>query len=427
LGGNSSTIKDEIAEANRELHKAAASGGSVKYWVRNEKADVNGRNAEGLTPLMVAAQRGHASVVADLLEVEADAGLTNPAGATARMLAVEHNNANCVMMIDEMLLRRAQNLLLGAIREKDTALLRRLLEEKIVPDLDRPASTTLGAGYTPLGLALSEGSLDCITLLLEAGANPEHQPRSQDKTYLCSAIAHYRPDPRIVAKLLDYGAKPDTPSDETWPLGLAAAEGHETIVTLLLARGADAGHQNRAGGAAHLAALHGHTAVLRLLARHGAPLNDENPSGHTPLELAVLHKHRSAFDALLEAGVDPRHVDKNGITPVMQAAWSGEAGVIPELLRRGLDIDAQSNDGHTALMYAAIVGKGESVRVLLENGADAARKNEKNETAFDIARDNGHTPLAEIFGAHAAKSVTQGLATASAVRAPFKLVPRKPK
>jgi hypothetical protein len=91
---------------------------------------------------------------------------------------------------------------------------------------------------TPLHMACLSGNADCVTLLIGAGAAIESVSSQYGTPLHCAVQAGQT---SIVQELLDAGAKKDANSGPNLrtALCLAALEGHEPIVRLLVSRGAD--------------------------------------------------------------------------------------------------------------------------------------------------------------------------------------------
>ncbi len=77
------------------LHWACWSGldGVALELIAHGGLDMNQQESNGYTPLMLAAMRGNAPTVKMLLQLGADASLTNAAGETAQQLATSHHKA----------------------------------------------------------------------------------------------------------------------------------------------------------------------------------------------------------------------------------------------------------------------------------------------------------------------------------------------
>ena len=63
------------------------------------KADLNARNSDGATALIVASENGHADVVRVLLDAKADVNAKDNYGGTAPMLASQSGHADVVRVL----------------------------------------------------------------------------------------------------------------------------------------------------------------------------------------------------------------------------------------------------------------------------------------------------------------------------------------
>jgi ankyrin repeat protein len=91
------------------------------------------------------------------------------------------------------------------------------------------------------------------------------------------------------------------------PLGVAALYGRESVVRLLLERGADpggAGHISPFATPLHTAAAANQLEIARLLIEKGAPIDARQQGGYTPLMIACVQGHRAIVDLLLQAGAN---------------------------------------------------------------------------------------------------------------------------
>lgn len=82
----------------------AARGGhadTVSTLLVSSKADVNGRDESGNTPLIEAARFGHDDVVRALLTAKADVRAKNNEGKTALMLAVQAGHDEVVRLLKQ--------------------------------------------------------------------------------------------------------------------------------------------------------------------------------------------------------------------------------------------------------------------------------------------------------------------------------------
>jgi ankyrin repeat protein len=390
----------------------------------NNGANVNAVDENGYSVLMHLVRERHWESAEVLIKHGANVRWVAPDGESAYTIykGKEEKPENIKYFLNLHGGALAMEELLEAIKAQNADEAQRILESGKIIDINLPARAN---GYTAVGKCITENAPVCLDLVLQAGANPNC---AADKSPLISAIDNWHANPVIVRILLEAGADADAADREhSRPLLVAAAKGHESIVTLLLEHHADVNIKAARDGdtAAHEAAARGFPEIIRILAAHGADLTCVNINGQQPLEVAVLNRHREAFDALIEAGADPLQFGKNGITLVMDAAWSGEAGVIPLLVKRGVNIDAQKqDDGHTALMWAAFAGKGECVRKLLELGANYDIKNAEGKTALDIAKEKGHVHAERLIAQKVAEDVAAGRRAPDPVKKPFRITLR---
>jgi hypothetical protein len=191
------------------------------------------------------------------------------------------------------------------------------------------------------------------------------------------ATASMTNDSAAVARLLDAGAKPDTPRDDgSTALMSAASWGRVGIARLLLARGADALLENASGQTARdLAIKGGHLDVARLLeaAERGQPLPEIRvpKNGRTNYEMAVELKTAAGLlgdlarvRSLLDAGADPNFPTSDGSAALSSAAYRGNLDVVRELLARGADPKLADASGRTALDHARAQSHADVVQEL---------------------------------------------------------------
>ncbi|XP_008415388.2 caskin-2 [Poecilia reticulata] len=89
----------------------------------------------------------------------------------------------------------------------------------------------------------------------------------------------------MVAALLEDERKEPTDSAYTTPLHLAARNGHQDVIRLLLKAGIDINKTSKSGTALHEAALYGKTEAVRLLLDAGVDVNIRNTYNQTALDI----------------------------------------------------------------------------------------------------------------------------------------------
>jgi hypothetical protein len=102
------------------------------------------------------------------------------------------------------------------------------------------------------------------------------------------------------------------------PLHVAAQEGHETVVEILLKNGADTASVTKEDGYTplNLAAYNGHGAIVDVILNAGADKNAISKGGFTPLHMAAQECHEAIVGILLNAGARTEHRNGFGKTPL---------------------------------------------------------------------------------------------------------------
>ncbi|CEO58471.1 hypothetical protein PMG11_03195 [Penicillium brasilianum] len=140
------------------------------------------------------------------------------------------------------------------------------------------------------------------------------------------------------------------------PLPLAAWNGHDAVIQLLLAtEGIEPDFRNPNGVTPlAFAAWNGHEAVVKLLLATRVEPDSKTSSGDTPLLLAVWNGHEAVAKLLLVVdGVDPESRTSRGETPLLLAASNGHEALVKLLLATdGVNPNAQTPSGDTPLILA---------------------------------------------------------------------------
>jgi uncharacterized protein len=431
--GDKATIRT-LLEQKVDVNAPEVDGTTALHWaVRSDDTDlvdrllraganVKAANRYGITPLYLASVNGNAAVIERLLNAGADANAVSTEGETALMTASRTGN---VAAIKVLLARGAdvnakenwhgETALMWAVSEKHAAAARELIAKGAdvnarsnVNKWERQNSAEprekwlpLG-GLTPLEFAARDGCVDCIPVLVEAGA--DINAADQDGiTPLLSAIINGHYDAAGV--LLEKGADPNI-ADRTGRTPLYSAIDFHTmpqsnrpapkeidnelasldVVTRLLAKGANVNAQLKQQQPYRTKLDRGDDTMLT--------------TGTTPLIRAAKAGDVVAMKLLLDQGADPKLVTRNGINPLMAAAGLGtkeedttgrrktQAEAIEAIklcLQAGLDINAVDGRGQTALHGAAFWGLDDVVQFLVDRGAKLEIKDRQGKTPLDAA------------------------------------------
>jgi ankyrin repeat protein len=245
--------------------------------------------------------------------------------------------------------------------------------------MDRRSDRRLNINTTLLHVASRYGLLSVITAVVNSEDNVDVDSKDEKgRTPLLWAAANGHET--VVKLLLDKeGVDPDSKDKiRRTPLWWAAANGHETVVKLLLDReGVDPDSKDTPYGQTPLwqATASGHEAVVKLLLNKDGvdPDSKDDFYGRTPLWRAAANGHDAVVKLLLdEEGVDPDSKDAIwGRTPLWQATTSGHKAVVKLLLaKEGVDPDFKDTTyGRAPLWRAAAKGHDAVVKLLQSRGA----------------------------------------------------------
>jgi ankyrin repeat protein len=208
-------------------------------------------------------------------------------------------------------------------------------------------------GCTPLHIAVAEGRLDVIWLLLVHGARTDSRD-DDGKTPMAHAKG-YEP----VEWMLRHKASKSL---------LRAVEADRAdIVEALLGAGADKETKGENGYVALInATLQGSWAAARVLINHGADTDVYGDMGNGVIHMAAHRGPADFMQLLLDRGLPINYINHWGGTPLFEAAErDGRDEVIALLLERGADPAPRNHAGYTALQIAALAGKTNVVRMIL--------------------------------------------------------------
>ncbi|MCX6930547.1 MAG: ankyrin repeat domain-containing protein, partial [Verrucomicrobia bacterium] len=376
---------------------SAASGSNVVAVRRLLEANprlVNQRDANGTTPLLIAAAFGQTEVVRLLLSRGAVVSATNAAGFTALLQAAAQDHPATVRVLLEAGADPNQpgpggaTALFTAALVGSTEATRILLAAGAKPDLAYPESQ-----QTALHVAAMRGFADVVELLLA------HDAQVNRKDRLGAAPLHYaarafQPEDflrlhgqlaaEIVASRPDYANAAQTVSNQLAKAYQASGRLHSTdvheyrrIAELLLARHADIEVTNADGCTPLLwAALSTNLPVAEVLVAQKANLNARARDGSTPLNLAALKGSVPVVELLLKAGANANLQDATGFTALNTAAEHGHIEVMRQLLVHGANPnlacpgdEASTVNGQAPMHSAAIRGDVDMLRLLLDKGA----------------------------------------------------------
>lgn len=350
--------------------------------VKIQGADVELCNAEGHTPLMLAAATGNC-VLCDVLMClfGADPNKPNPnTGRCALHYAVEGNHSKTV----ECLLRRGADV--------------------NVEDLH---------GRRPDDIPLCQGTNDDCHEVIKFNRTRRIEALSERIRKGELEVHHLLPTDMCVV------------DDEGYTLIMMAAiyNRADVLKTLLQtnAKTIDAQHIKTGMTALAIAAQMGNVEAVDLLLSHGANPTIQDMKDYLPLHHAVLNNQEKVVDAMLEDHYFPqcytglftatrlckktsihtklkkaftRRQDQVVTPKLLACALNGSADELYQLLDEGDNINLKSGTGNWPLYLAVQNGHLDIVKLLFERGGDIRKRHSTTgETVLHIAAKMGHLEI----------------------------------
>jgi ankyrin repeat protein len=427
-------------DGNTPLHHAARSSDpGVAALLRDAAADLDARNAEGLTPLGIACMAGNWRLARFLLERGAKA---EPAGAQPVLLAAAGTEEDDAAGVQLLLRHKARIDTRGAHGRSALHEAARAGHAEILAALlgaGAPVEARDQGGITPWLDVVRSGNVAAVEVLAAAGADL-HARDAQGRNAVVLACSGEQVCLPLVKRLLELGLDPDQPgADGRRAVELAAAAGRWALVSLLdpgyllpsaassldsqqppldqaplgllreaLGRGQDQGLVDLArlcspaelGSLLHAPALSTAPRALAWLLRHGALGEVRDVHGDVPL-LASLARGPSALAAtrvLLDAGLAP--AGGAGLARFLAACVQAQAradraaqALALELLARGADPFAATAAGDRPLSLAVRLDWSALVEALLALGVDREARDARGMSALHLATALGNLPM----------------------------------
>ena len=362
--------KLNIDGAQPALNAAAScdddDGAGVELFIKH-KAKLDATDAEGRSPLHMAARLGHIGIFQTLLDHGINLAARDGNGRGVVHHAVEgETSADFLQELLHMGARADFEDIEGFTPLKRAHANARWALVSVLDPTFKPSSVAetvpvQRAPYAQVSDALAAGDRSRALAAAE-DLNTEERIRLFEE--------HGMKDADLAAWLLSNGVDPQAVNREGKSLAgmslQASAQDTEflAVAQLLLARGAQP--NGRGVFADYLATVasnpqararaYGEELARVLLAR-GADAFGETEAGETPLHLAIRLRWSNLADALLERGACPDSQDAQGMTPLHLAIAQGDRRLVKSLIAAGASPRLRANDGQTAHGLALASGR----------------------------------------------------------------------
>lgn len=373
-----------VTGAAMAILKAAREVGHPNFLAAYDK--------EGMTPLHLAAQSGHAEVVNMIINEDSQTAkyLNDKDFSLPEDVAAKHGHLSVIRAITCDNLERGDDMLVVASSSGQTLVVEYLLQNKVDPNggrdkPQRPMTAAAASGWSNVIHILLEHHAD-VHLRDSDGLGPlHHAAKNGNKDVVLLFLTHENGSGRK-ANVNVRDSSFDT------PLHHAAEEGHIEVMKLLLAHGADIHAVTRAKRTPlHLAA--GNADSIKLLLDNSAEVEAEDVLGQTPLIAAVKAGCLESVRFLLDRGASLGSSDKPSKDALLDAISRDQVSIVEEMFRR----DCNRNIDSWLYMNLAIGSKAPNVLKFMVGRAPeaVAMISDRNTTLLWVAA--GYLELPDIF------------------------------
>ncbi len=359
--------------------------------------NIDPRDSQGRTPLMVATGSRIPEVMGVLMECDADLTAKDHSGRSALGHAVLHNNANAVGALIQAGVdvngQVAQNktvleLSTDRCRHSMVARLRKAGARRPgvfkMPQEDKTIDFPFLAG---------QSCVTCVALLIQNSPDKDDEQNEADCVFRAlAALGTGRNNVQPLAHTLQHGI---AGSEDPSPTLIFT---HATKESLERASSEDGLTPLQAAVAL------GAPDLVQELLKAGVDVNAVDHHGFSALHYAAVISYDStcslqegSLRRLLDAKADPCQRDRMGRTPLHLASmvygWRQSFKIqqlAGEMGSREAGVNAADAAGNVALHQAVSLALVEAIETLLQAGADINIKNEDGQTPLSMAKNNPH-------------------------------------
>jgi len=328
--------RDHCSRGTPLMEAAEYGHTKVAALLISKGADVNAKDEDGDTALLIAASKNNTALVELLLEHGADLKAPDKSGLTPLISAVDRGAIDTV----KLLLKRGADIharshyinpgepiLCGAAQDGSVAMMRFLISK----GADIRGKDDYG--NTPLFWAALLGHADVVEYLLNNGLPVDPRNKKMRMDLFITSYVEGRSWYNLTENQDGLVFKNCTLGGYT-PLAAACVRGHEKVMAMLIAAGAD--------------------------------INTLDNQGDTPLIIAAQHGCIKAVKLLLSKGAAVNTANKAGNTALIVAAGNSHADVVRTLIRHKAEVNIKNVRGQTAI---ALTSKKPIRRMLEAAGA----------------------------------------------------------
>ena len=390
-------------------------------------ADVNARNKDGVSPLLIAVQKRNFAHVKFYAERGADINSADKAGDTPLTLALKDGHAMLEMLVNRTnALSHDSN---GNTPLHTAVIVNASIEQiRYLISLTDDINARNSDGNNALYLAVERNNKKIGELLLAKNADifstnnandsPLHlalKKGGDTQGWLITSrtisatdgsgntALHYAVEwdlKKAALSLIEKGANPEAKNanGET-PLFSAVKTNDPAMIALIVKGGSSIKARDNLGSSPlHTAVRWDADASVRELVRLGIDVNAQNVAGKSALSEAVLAGKLSTAKLLIDSGADINASDNTGRTILMDAIRSRNADVIAMLLSNKANPQIQEINGRNAYHEAVLTGDARIIALVRDAGGKALSRDKNGNTPFSLAFDKSDGIVKIVLG-----------------------------
>jgi ankyrin repeat protein len=357
-------------------------------------SEINVSDYTGHTPLLISLRNLPEGMAKKLLEKGADPGKSDNLGYSPLMVANQHKFDDVALMIAGMgvpldpVNTLGRSALYYALYNGMNDIAKELIRR------DAPVSLDKDVSYSMFLAALDEASPEVARLLMDKGTRQEGET-SKGWTILMSALRYGKPD--IASDLIRSGTSFNYTNHDGWtPLHIAVRYSTLENVKLLIVGGADANAKKNDNTDVLMLSFYNedNRQISDYLLEKGLSTNTIDDSGWSTFMTALRYGTNDQAWNVLNSTSIHEGATINGWTPLMFSLRYGNSDIAQYLVENGSPLNNTSSDGLTALHLAAGYSDIETVQFLIEHGARTGILDVDNYSAMMNAIKKGKADIA---------------------------------
>ena len=391
------------------LHAAAITGNKEGLYklASGNFCSIDLRDKFGRTPLMYAVLGNFPECVEILVKNNSDANLVDSSHRNALHWAVHHGYLGCVKIllnkckIDWKAADQGGVTVLHLAMRNSKSILQLLLKKYNITK-DNIDLVDINK-RTALHWACSHGKLEQAKIVTKLGADigmidvegktPMHwaaSSKSGDASKLINLLVHVKPRSKSASVInwQDYEGRQ--------PLHLAVMDNSSEVVSSIISSSSCMVNalDHRLRSALHWAALAGKESIVVMLLERGAKADILDEGGATPVHLATQSGSKKTVEAFLQRKFGDQ-VDQQMRTPLMWAVAVGDTEVLEAF--KSTDLNKRDNLGYSALHIAVSNNVPSIVKLLLSFGAETMNRTKEGFTPLLLAAHLGYEEIVKLL------------------------------